>query len=191
MAWQVLRYKLSSSAPLIMHNGQTADPLNKWSRALKKITSRKVKTDADHEEIARLEFMAALYLAPDGPIIPNYVFDGMTVRAAQKTKQGPVARSSVFCLSHARLEYDGPRQADELWRDERFHFSRIVKKGMGRVVAMRVTFDNWSCVAEINVETTLVNPAQVDEWMQVAGTQIGLCDWRPQYGRFTAERLSE
>jgi hypothetical protein len=135
--------------------------------------------------------MAGLYLAPDGPIIPNYVFDGMTVKASQKSKEGPMARSSVFCLNHARLEYEGPRQADEMWQEEQFRFSRIVKVGTARVVRMRPKFDNWSCVAELNVETTLINPARIDEWMRVAGTQIGLGDWRPQYGRFTAQRLNE
>lgn len=189
MAWQVLRYKLTSSAPLLMHNGQTADPLNKWSRALKKITSKRVKTDADHEEMARIEFLAGLYLSPDGPVIPSYVFDSMLVNAAKKSKEGPLAKSSAFCLNHARLEYDGPREADTMWADERFRFSAIVKVGMARVARMRPIFNEWSCIMEVNVETTLINPSRVDEWMAVAGTQVGLGDWRPQHGRFTAQRI--
>jgi hypothetical protein len=189
MAWQTLRYKLSSSAPLIMHNGQTADPLNKWARLIKLISSKAKKTDADYEEMARLEFMAGLYLAEDGPIIPNFVFDGMTLKAAQKSKEGPGAKSSAFCLNHARLEYDGPRDPDEMWKKETFRFPRIVKVGTSRVVRMRPKFDDWSCIAELNVETTLINPGRVDEWMAVAGTQIGLGDWRPQYGRFTVQRM--
>lgn len=191
MAWQVLSYKLISSAPLLMHNGQTADPLNKWARALKKISSKRVKTDADYEEMARIEFMAGLYLAPDGPVVPSYVFDSMLVSAAKKSKEGPLAKSSTFCLNHARLDYDGPREADTLWQEERFRFSAIVRIGTARVARMRPRFDQWSCAMEVNVETSLVNPSRIDEWMQVAGTQIGLGDWRPQHGRFTAERLSE
>jgi hypothetical protein len=191
MAWQVLRYKLSSSAPLIMHNGQTADPLNKWGRAHKKISSKKIKTDADHEEMARIEFLAGLYLSPDGPIIPSYVVDSMLVKAAQKSKEGPMAKSSAFCPSHARLDYDGPRDADALWADENFRFSKSVRVSQARVMRMRPIFNEWSCIVELSVETTLVNPERVDEWMRVAGTQIGLCDWRPQHGRFTVQRLNE
>jgi hypothetical protein len=115
----------------------------------------------------------------------------MLVKAAQKSREGLAAKSSAFCLAHASLDYDGPRAADELWQDEQFRFSAIVRVGMARVARMRPKFDNWSCVADVNVETTLINPGRVDEWMQVAGTQIGLGDWRPQHGRFTAERLSE
>lgn len=191
MAWQVLRYKLSSSCPLISHNGQTADPLNKWSRAIKKISSKRVKTDADYEEMARLEFMAGLYLSPDGPVLPSYMIDAMLVNAAKKSKEGPLAKSSAFCLNHARLDYDGPRDADGLWQDESFRYSAIVRVGTARVARMRPIFNNWSSVVEINVETTLINPGRVDEWLTVAGTQVGVGDWRPQHGRFTAMRLSE
>jgi hypothetical protein len=163
--------------------------MNKWSRAIKIISGKRVKSDADYEEMARLEFMAGLYLAPEGPIIPNNVFDGMMLKAAQKSKEGPMAKSSVFCLSHARLDYDGPREPDVMWQEECFRFPRIVKVGTARVVRMRPKFDEWSCIVEVSAETTLINPGRIDEWMNVAGSQVGLCDWRPQYGRFHAERI--
>jgi hypothetical protein len=191
MAWQVLRYKLSSSAPLIMHNGQLADPTNKWYRAIKKISSKAKKTDADYEEMARLEFLAGLYLAPDGPVIPDFMANSMLVKAAQKSKDGAVAKSASFCPNHARLDYDGPREADSLWADERFRFSAGVVVNRARVMRMRPRFVDWGCVLEFSIEDTLVNPERVDQWMHVAGTQIGLGTWRPQNGRFTAVRLSE
>jgi hypothetical protein len=189
MAWQPLRYKLTSSAPLIQHNGQTADPLNRWSKSIKEISSKRGKTDADYEAMARLEFLAGLYMSPDGPIIPSTIIDSLMLKSAQKRKEGPIAKSGCFCLDHARLEYDGPRTAEELWGDERFRFSAPVRVGMARVMRMRPRFDEWSAVVTVNIEDTLVNPAQVDTWMQIAGTQIGIGDWRPQHGRFTVERL--
>lgn len=128
-------------------------------------------------------------MAPDGPVIPSYVLDPVIVNAAKKSKEGTLAKSSVFCLNHARLEYDGPREADAMWQDEQLRFSAIVRVGTARVARMRPRFMDWSCVAEVSVETTLINPARVDEWMQIAGTQVGLCDWRPQNGRFVAERI--
>lgn len=191
MAWQTLKYQLSSSAPLIMHNGQMADPMNKWSIALKKITSKKVKTDADHEEIARIKFLASLYLSPDGPILPSYVIEATLINAAKKTKEGQTAKSAFFCPTHATLEYDGPRDANSLWADEQFRFFALVVVNRARVPNMRPVFNNWTCTVEVSVENTLANPSRVDEWMNVAGTQVGMCDWRPRYGRFTAQRLNE
>jgi hypothetical protein len=190
MAWQTVQYKLTSSAPLIMHNGQLADPKCKWSKLSKQISSKRAKTDADHEEMARLEFMGSLYLDQNGPIIPAHVIDGMVLNAAKKSKEGPTAKSAVFCLEHARLDYDGPRAADELWENDDFRFAALVRVQSSRVVRTRPIFKEWSTVITLQLEDTLVNPARVDEWMNAAGNQVGLMDWRPQHGRFTAQRLN-
>jgi len=190
MAWQEVTYKLTSSAPLLMHNGQTADPTNKWAKALKQVSSKRVKTDADYEEMARIEFLASLYMDANGPILPPNMIDAMIVNAAKKSKEGQVAKSGCFCLNVARLDYDGPRITDELVADDNFRFVAIVRVGMARVARTRPVFREWSANVRLHIEPTLVNVARVDEWMRVAGTQIGIGDWRPQYGRFTAERLT-
>jgi hypothetical protein len=190
MAWQTLQYKLTSSAPLIMHNGQMADPTNKWAKLIKQISSKRTKTDADYEEMARLEFLASLYLDESGPILPAHVLDSIVVNAAKKSREGMTAKSGCFCLEHAKLEYNGPRTANELWAEECFRFSALVRVGQARVARMRPIFRQWATVITLNIEDTLVNPARVDDWMTVAGTQVGVCDWRPQYGRFTVERLN-
>lgn len=190
MAWKEVTYRLTSSAPLLMHNGQTADPLNKWAKTLKQVTSKRIKTDADHEEVARLEFFAGLYMGQDGPVLPPNMIDAMVVNAAKKSKEGPIAKSGCFCLNVNRLNYDGPRTVDALWADERFRFSAIVRVGTGRVSRMRPIFQEWTADVRLNVEDGTVNLARVDEWMRIAGTQIGVGDWRPQYGRFTVERLT-
>jgi len=189
MAWQKVQYKLTSSAPLILHNGQTADPRNKWAKLIKEISGKRKKTDADFEAMARLEFMAGLYLNADGPILPANVIDAMVVSAAKKSREGQLAKSGCFCLEHARLEYAGPRTAEALWADEDFHFSAIVRVQSARVSRMRPIFREWSAVITLSLEDTVINPARVGEWLDTAGTQIGLGDWRPQNGRFTAERL--
>lgn len=191
MAWQPVSYRLTSSAPLIMHNGQMADPTNKWAKALKLISAKRKKTDADYEEMAHLEFLAGLYMGTDGPILPTYMIDAMLVAAAKKSREGQLVKSSCFCLNHARLEYEGPRTAEELWADESFRFSALVRVQAARVARMRPIFHNWAATVTFHLEPTLVNPSRLDEWMAVAGTQIGLGDWRPQYGRFQAERLAK
>jgi len=154
------------------------------------ISSKRVKTDSDYEEMARLEFLAGLYLSADGPIIPSFMIDAILVAGAKKSKEGSSAKSAVFCTEHAPLIYDGPRTADELWADERFHFSSIVRVQNARVARMRPKFDEWSAVVSVKYEPTLVNASRIDEWFVVAGSQIGLGDWRPQHGRFDVERLS-
>jgi len=190
VAWQEIQYRLTSSAPLLMHNGQTADPSNRWAKALKQVSSKRKKTDADYEEMARLEFAAGLYMDKGGPVLPSYLIESMIVNAAKKVREGPMAKSGCFCLNHARLEYDGPRTVDELWADEEYRFSAIVRVGMARVARMRPIFHEWAATITLSIEDEVVNIARVDDWMQIAGTQVGIGDWRPKFGRFTAERLN-
>lgn len=190
MAWQAVSYKLTSVCPMLMHNGQTANPLNKWAKLMKQISSKRAKTDADYEEMARIEFMAGLYMAADGPVIPANVIDAMMINAAKKSKEGHFAKSGVFCVQHARLEYDGPRAADELWQDERFRHVALVRVQTSRVARTRPVFNNWSTTVTLNFEPSIINAARIDDWMLIAGTQVGIGDWRPQHGRFGAERLN-
>lgn len=190
MAWQTVTYRLKSDCPMLQHNGQTADPTNRWSKAMKAVSGKRKKTDADYEELARIEFMAALLMGPEGPVIPSHYIDAALTGAAKKNREGPLAKSGVFCLKDASLEYEGPRTADELWADNRFRHVAIVRVQSARVARTRPVFNEWQANVTLQIEDSVVNVRQVDDWFQIAGTQIGLGDWRPQHGRFTAERLN-
>ena len=191
MAWQTLTYQLTSDCPMIVHNGQTADPLNKWAKALKAVSSKRKKTDADYEEMARIEFFAGLYMGKNGPIIPARNIDSMLINAAKKNREGPLAKSGAFCTQDSEMVYDGPRTVDKLWEDESFRFTALVRVGMARIARMRPIFEQWSAQVSVQIEDTVVNPKQVDDWFHIAGTQIGLGDWRPQHGRFSAKRVND
>jgi hypothetical protein len=139
--------------------------------------------------MARLEFYAGLYMGPSGPVLPSYMIDAVMVAGAKKSKEGQIAKSGVFCTEHATLEYDGPRTAEELWEDERFRFSAIVRVQNARVARMRPRFESWQAIVKLKFEPTTLNVSRIDDWLKVAGSQIGVGDWRPQFGRFEAERL--
>ena len=189
--WQTLNYKLTSDSPLIMHSGRTANPLDPMSKALKAISGKRVKTDADHAEMARLEFLAGLYWTAAGPVIPAANIDAMLINAARKSREGSAAQSGVFCQSDAIMGYTGPRTTDELWADERFRHVAIVRVQTARVVRTRPIFHEWTATVTVQFEDSVINASRVDEWFHVAGRLIGLGDWRPKFGRFSVERLTE
>lgn len=189
MAWQVAKYELKSSCPMLVHNGRAANPLDRYAKMMKEVSSKRNKTDADYELLARIEFMAGLYMSKDGPIIPAQNIDAMLINAAKKVKEGMIAKAGVFCLEPALMEYDGPRDDEGLWADESFRHIALVRVGTARVARCRPVFNEWSAVVTINYEDTVVNIGAIDRWFQLAGTQVGLGDWRPQWGRFSATRL--
>ncbi len=190
MNWQELSYRLTSVAPMIMHNGQTADPLNKYAKMLKQVSSKRSKTESDYEEMARIEFVAGLYMNGNGPMIPQSNVEAMLINAAKKSKEGVLAKSAVFCTESSDLEYNGPRSEVELWQTEGHRFSALVRVGTARVARMRPIFPEWAATVNLQVDLDQVNAARIDDWMKTAGQIIGLGDWRPQYGRFTAKRIA-
>lgn len=192
MAWKTLSFRITGDAPLLMHNGELANPLSAASKLMKQVTSKKKKTDADFERIAEIEFKASLYLDDDfGPVIPSRNIEAAIYEAAKVTKEGKLAKSACFVKRHAVLQYEGPRDADGLWEDEGKRSCVPVKVKQSRVMRTRPTFNEWSAVVEIEFEDSVLNESQVTGWVEVAGSRVGLGDWRPQNGRFTAVLLKK
>lgn len=182
-----LSYRIRGVAPLIMHNGQLADPANEWTRAVKEISGKRKKTDADYEEMARLEWMGGLYLHEGEPCIPGYVLEGVLIGkggAARKQRMGKQAAAGLYALENFPLEYEGPRDPVEMWKDKRFQLRVPVVVNTSRVIRTRPIFNEWAATVAVEVDTELVNVDDVDLWMKIAGKQVGFMDWRPKCGRF-------
>lgn len=183
-----LKFRIAGTAPLIMHNGQLADPANEWTRAVKEISGKRKKTTADYDEMARLEWMGSLYLEDSQPCIPGYVFEAALIGrggAARKQKMGKQAAAGLYVTKNFPLVYEGPHETHELWLDERFRLVVPVKIGQARIMRTRPLFAEWSAEIEVEFDSQLVNAEDVHLWVQTAGYEVGLMDWRPKYGRFS------
>jgi hypothetical protein len=62
MGLKQLEISIRGVSPLLMHNGQTADPLNTFSKQLKAVSGKRKKTEEDYAEMSRIEWHAALYV---------------------------------------------------------------------------------------------------------------------------------
>jgi hypothetical protein len=133
----------------------------------------------------RIEFEAGLYMNADGPYIPADNIDSMLLNAAKKLREGPAAKAGLIARD-MRLEYAGPRDVQGLWEEVPRRYKVAVVVRGAKVMRMRPLFREWSGSVTLEFEATLVNLSQLSEWMNVAGTQIGLGDRRPRYGRFEA-----
>lgn len=184
MGYKELTFKITGVAPLILHNGQTADPLNPHSKSIAEITSKRKKTDADHREVARREWHAGLYLSDNRVCIPFQMTEATLINAAKKEKRGPDAKAGIVVENHATLRYEGPTTIDELWTDERFRIRVPVKVTTNKVMRTRPYFDKWWTVLDIKYLEELLNPADIRSFLITAGMQIGFGDWRPRFGRF-------
>lgn len=182
--WQTKTYHLKSSCPMLVHNGQTADPMNKFSRAMKEVSGKRNKTEADFAEMAHIEFMASLYMGKDGPVIPQSNMEGALIAGAKKFKEGNQAKAGMYVANNVKLQYDGPKDPEEMFKDERFRDTRAVAIQRNRVMRTRCRFDEWEADVEVVYEDTVINESRVDEWVRAAGNLVGLCEMRPRLGRF-------
>jgi hypothetical protein len=186
-SYKTLKFKITSVAPLLMHNGQTADPLNQHSRSIAEITSKRKKTEADHREVSRREWFAGLYLMNGEPCIPAEMIEAVLIEGAKKEKRGPAAKAGIIVESNARLDYQGPRKPEALWQDEKFRLRVPVRVGTSRVIRTRPRFEKWSASIVVKYLPSLLNEKDIRSFLAAAGEQIGLADWRPRFGRFAVE----
>lgn len=190
--WRKIRARIKGIAPILMHNGKLADPLYEWTKAMKEITSKRKKSDQDYLELARCEFMGSLYVDEVGaPCITGDMIDGCFVAAAKKIRLGDQAKVAEFSVGNWPLIYDGPKDAEKLWADGRFRDTRGVKVQKNRVMRTRPRFDDWACEFEITYDANVLNFDQVEQILEIMGSQRGFGDYLPKFGRFTVEWIKE
>lgn len=188
-----ITFRLTSAAPLLMHNAQLVDPLNTWTREIKRISGKRKKVEADHAELARVEYLGSLYMTKVGskmrPCIPSTMVEACLINAARTQKRGRQVQAGVVVPDDAVLIYDGPTNADALAADPLFTLRAPAKVGTARIMRTRPMFKNWKADICVSYHSSDLDADILVDLMRIAGEIIGMGDWRPKFGRFTVERL--
>lgn len=189
----MVRFHIRGLSPLIQHNGQLADPMNEWTRALSALTSKKKKTDKDREEIGRVEFMGGLYIDEAGhPCIPGENIESMLQVEGRRNKMGRQVQAGIICDGLFPLQYDGPKEPEGLWeRRAAFALRKGVRNQMNRVIRTRPIFRDWRLTFDVEVIAEEINAPVVIGFVEAAGRHTGMGDWRPRFGRFVVEKAEE
>jgi len=193
MKMETITVEITGVSALLMHSDRGANPLDPAAKAHKALTSKRKKTDDDHEAIARSEWMLGLYHDPKlGPYLPGANIRTAMIEGAKFNKLGATfKRSTIPLTDKARLEYDGPRDPEALFEDGSFIDCRSVKVGTARLMRTRPCFHDWSCSFEMMFDSTQIELSQIESAFQQAGMMIGLGDFRPVcsgvFGRFKAK----
>ena len=181
---------LTGTTPLLMHNSRLADPLDPAAKALKKLSSKRVKTEDDHEAMAEAEFMGGLYIDPVvGPYIPGLSISACLRDGGKLNKLGTrVSRGLLITTDINPLGYKGPRDAVELYQSGNFTSRLSIVVGQSRVMRTRPMFRDWMLQAEGMIDESQLDIDQLSQIASNAGDFCGLGDNRVnRYGRFTAK----
>lgn len=195
MADFTVKVRLDSIQPMLMHNNQTCNPLNKFAKAMKAITGKRKKTDEDYEALSKIEWEAGLYFDEKlGPFVPSINIEGLLRDAAKKLKKGRDITQSVRVFPlEVPLGYNGPRDMDGLKKiafsgekvnGEDFFDMRAVGVNASTVMRTRPRFNRWWIEFDIIADDTVFNIDDIIQILAIAGSKIGLSDYRPRYGTF-------
>ena len=186
--------RLEGHQPLIIHNSQLANPLNKWSKLMKDVTSKRKKTDADLLELQRLEFMGGMYFDDlVGVYVPGQWFEATVVAAMATIKRGQKknVRGGLYVdTPKIPLEYDGPRTLEGLWESGKFHRLDIVGVQRAKILRCRPCFQPpWAVEFLMTIIPEVLNVSDVQDAFVHASMLEGLGDYRPKFGRYNLTKF--
>jgi len=185
--------RLKGSAPTIMQSDRLVNPFDPITRQLKTLTAKRKKTDADLEEISRLEFFGSLYYDKKiGPYWPGQNIDRMIFDAAKLSRRGQDIKRAFMVLDDmVALQYEGPRTPEELYTDERFVDIRSVVIRGQRIMTTRPIFRDWKVEYQCAWDPDVLNRDDVVAFHATAGQFIGLSTYRPRFGRFLVDAVDD
>ena len=193
------RVTIEGTSPIIMNNGYAGlDTESEQAQQKFEITKKRGsnRTKEDNERLKELECQISLWIDDEGAVeIPVRALRATIENGARKLKQGPQVREGLW-IESSRFIYDTDQYGEtqeELGRTAQFTVPVVVQRS--RLLRTRAKFEEWRCVFVVGVDPELVDQQQLERWIKIAGTRVGLGDWRPeksgQYGRFGIVKVED
>lgn len=178
---------------LLTHNERLADPGDAIAKQMKVISSKRVKSEDDHAELARLEYLGGLYLTDDGkPGIPAWNVFRSFQEGAKLNKLGrQVERSIVMTGADiVPIQCPGIGTPEKMYKAGHYD-RRSVKVGTSKVMRTRPRFTDWTVTVELFLDTELLDYETFAMVAQNAGQMVGIGDYRPRFGRYEIAEVVE
>jgi hypothetical protein len=191
---ETIKFRFVGASPLLMHSDRSVDTLDEGTRALKKLTSIKKKTEEIERQIMRAEWELGLYFdAKLGPYLPTHNLRASLEEGARVNRLGmDVKKATVILTEREPLQYTGPRTIEGLWAGGVNHRDRRSVGQVGkRIMRTRPLFLDWSVSFELLFDSEVIQRDKLVTAAEIAGRLVGLGDYRPScggtFGRFNVE----
>ena len=195
MGIQTMTATITGIAPLLQNNPQTVDRFNPYTRAMSRINSKKTKrTDDDYIELRNLEIRSKIYFDDEiGVYVPSTwmtsAICGASFRVAKTGKTD--IRAGVFATeSRLPLRYADSNKVktpDDLVGNPTFRHMMTLKQGQVRVVKAIPIFHKWSFTCGLEFDDKIIDAQTLEQIIVHSAKYGGFGDFRPTFGRATAE----
>lgn len=201
---KTFQVSIKGASPFIMHNSEGANPLNRWTieGALIKKKGTK-KTESDIQKLDEISFLSSLYWSHDldGLYLPTDNLRKMILEAGRAVDQKGAKKQMAGIRFNEYLGYkfltENRSDINLLKSDLTKRYFKIVTIARSKVPSIRAIFKSWAIDFEIVIDTSIINPKTVENWLEYSGDRIGLGCRRPyaptpgEYGRFILTAFKE
>ncbi|WP_369913882.1 hypothetical protein AB8810_12705 [Xanthomonas sp. NCPPB 3005] len=187
-----IAFRITGTSPLLMQAETLANPLHPLTRAHKAVSTKRKKSEDDYLWLMESEWSASMYYDEEiGPFIPALNIESCIAEAGKIHRLGKTIKQAVQVVTdRAKLEYEGPRQKEKLWKSERFADVRTVTVNQKRNLRCRPIFLRWSAMFDVEYMEDVLDRGDLVRVVEEAGRRIGVGTYRPRFGRFEVEVLS-
>jgi len=200
-----MNVRIEGVTPLIMHSDVLCNPLNPMAKKMKEISGIRKKSDEHHLAMARIEWEASFYYNESlGFYMPSKCLFATIKSAAKKSKKGKLIVNATNFSSAIGYSLNGLKGKTpvDLWDVENESGSKVyahcesVVVGAARIMRTRPIFNKWSVNFDLLLDRELVSVDEFRSLLDIAGSQCGLCELRPErgngsYGRFEVTEFLE
>lgn len=192
-------------SPLLLSNNLCSDPLSQAAKDKKFFTKKSKKADEDHMNLRLIDWVYSGYWSIPGEVkiddVENTVsFDGFasltlpSQNFARCLKNGATAfrlgketTRALIVENEPLIDYDGPKQAEEMVSDSRFILTAPVVRMKTTNWITRLILPQWKVDYQVTIDDERISVDDLGRIVQAAGRFEGLGTWRPRYGRFVSE----
>ena len=196
MALRTYAVRIKGTAPLIQHGTAGMDPDNPGTQELSRLAKKRGsnRTDSDQARMRDLEAILGVWERDGQVTIIAPAIRGCIEGAARTLKQGAQVRRGLRVDFAVDFEHNVPGDGfEEVAVNAKW--TTDVKVGQSRVMRTRPKFDEWGATFRVSVDDEQVDKSQLETWLDIAGRQIGIGDWRPDksgfYGTFEPVSIEE
>jgi hypothetical protein len=174
---------------LLMHSTRGVNPLDPLSREMKKITSKRTKTEEDLLAMMRFDYELSAYHDKDlGFYLSAEMLEACIREGCKANKNGQKAKIAIFVVEEKIvLGHDGPSTIEEAYAEVDMKDIRTVTVNNSKILRCRPRFNRWWLEFTVELDETILSFEEFCHALDIAGRQKGLGDYRPRYGRFESK----
>ncbi len=196
MAIKTLSAKFTGFSPLLQNNPQGINPMNKLLKLDQAATKKykASKTDENFEALSQTGIALRIFWDDElGIYVPTRWVTAQIAKHSFKrcSVSKDKARAAVFTtVDKVKLNYDGMKNVKsmvDITKNNNFQTMIFQKIGQVKVPKAMPIFHKWSFELELEYDNTIIDLEQLTDLLEYGAKYNGYGDFRPTYGRCTAE----